>query len=54
MFTDLYFFSVLADYFHQPGQQVGDSPGGDGLPQGPEHLEGASGVVTGRAAQGCL
>lgn len=53
-FTDLHFLSVLADYLHQPGQQVGDGPGGDGLPEGPEHLEGTSGIVTGRAAQGRL
>lgn len=54
MFTDLYFFSVLANYFHQPGEQVGHGPGGNGLPQGPEDLEGATGVVAGRAAQGRL
>lgn len=45
---------MLTDNFHQPGQQVGDGPGRDGLPEGSEHLERTSGIVTGRAAQGCL
>lgn len=49
--SDLHFFPVLADHLDQPGQQVGHGQGGDGLTKRPEHLEGASGVVTGGAAQ---
>lgn len=43
--ANLHFLSMLTDDLHQPGQQVGDSVGRDGLPEGSKHLKGTSGIV---------
>ncbi len=39
---------------HQPGEQVRDGMGRDGLAEGSKHLEGTAGVVTWWTAQGRL
>ena len=52
--TNLHFFAMFADDFHQPREQVGHGVGGDGLTERSKHLEGSASVVTRRATQGRL
>lgn len=52
--TDLHFFSVLTNDFHQSWEEVRHGVCRNRLMKGSEQLEGAAGVVAGRTAQGRL